>query len=71
MLHSNVDSGKTHVVELAWLRYSTIQERPVDLAQLCAPQPTPSGAPDSAAAVEQAQTDTAEAMADEKPKVRN
>lgn len=38
---------------------------------LCALQPAQSGAPDSAAAADQAQTDTAAAMADEKPKVRN
>ncbi|XP_035516926.1 small ubiquitin-related modifier 2-like [Morone saxatilis] len=45
-----------------------MQQRSVDLAQLCALQPTQTGAPDSAAAAEQAPTDTAAAMADEKPK---
>lgn len=53
------------------LCFSTFGERSVDLAQLCALQPTRSGAPDSAAAAEEAQTDTAAAMADEKPKVRS
>lgn len=66
----NVDSESVDVVELnQW--YSTFGERSVDLAQLCALQPPQSGAPDSAAAAEQAQTDTAAAMADEKPKVRS